>query len=522
MIAGLLVILSGMLCVHTRLITEFNAVMWIPCGLAFSTLFLLGLEFWPFILAAELVLLFWIPYAPLAAILMSLGNVATYYYGARFLKNKLSSKTSLDRLKDLFIFLVLATFFIPLVLSSLEVIIQFIFGDLQISKLFVTWRGWWIGQGMSILVIGGFAINFKNDRKHWWALFRERKWEALFLFPVIIGICIFIFTPLSELNHSLLIRPYVLFSMMLWASLRFDLMGAILTSIIIAATAEAGGLSGFVAFSTATIDPNDRMVMLQFILAAITLTGLVVATTVREKSEALEARNEFLDIASHELKTPITSLKLQFQLLQRRIDKQSELMPAETEQLVFLGKVDRQVNRLVKIVEQLLDGSRAERKLIELEVEKVNLNDLILQLTERLASEIQNSKCTLKLELASDLNGTWDPFRIEQVLENLISNAIRYASGSLIEIIATTQDHYVQILVRDHGPGLDPIKLHSIFDRFMRASETRHVQGLGLGLFITRRIVEAHGGSISVDSTLGKGTTFTVILPIKVPVATPT
>jgi signal transduction histidine kinase len=512
---GLLLIFSGMMGVHIRLITGFNAPIWIPSGIAFSTLFLLGLEYWPFIFIADLVLFFWLPYPPIAAVVAAAGNIAIYYYSARFLKNRLSSNTSLDRLRDLFLFVSLATLLLPLLLSSMEVIIHFVFGDLPIDQLFFTWRGWWIGQGMSILVVGGVAINLKNDRKHWMPILRQRKWEALFLFLVMTGMCIFIFTPMAHYTHSLLIKPYVLFSLMLWSTLRFDLLGATTTSFIITAVAHVGGLLGFVAFASSNIDPTERMVMFQFFLAAITLTGLVVSTTVREKSEALDARNEFLDIASHELKTPITSLKLQLQLLQRRLGRQPELTPAELEQLTFLTKVDRQVNRLVKIVEQLLDVSRAERKVMELELESISLNELISQLTERMAGDIQNAKCTLKIDLSGQLNGFWDPFRVEQILENLISNAIKYASGHLIEVKGAIKGNRVELTVHDDGPGIHPAKLHTIFDRFVRASETRHVQGLGLGLFITRKIVEAHGGLIFVDSTLGKGTTFTVILPVK-------
>jgi signal transduction histidine kinase len=242
---------------------------------------------------------------------------------------------------------------------------------------------------------------------------------------------------------------------------------------------------------------------------------MVVAATVREKSEALEARNEFLDIASHELKTPITSLKLQLQLLQRRLDHKNDLTPAEMEHITFLKKVDHQVNRLVKIVEQLLDVSRAERNLLQLEREEVILNDLVQNLADRLSGDLMNAKCSLKLNFPGEIKGNWDPFRMEQVLENLISNAIKYAPCKAIEVSAAIKNDLVEIRVKDQGPGIPVEKQHSIFDRFVRATETRHVQGLGLGLFITRRIVEAHGGTIKVKSGSDIGTTFTVLIPLK-------
>ena len=159
----------------------------------------------------------------------------------------------------------------------------------------------------------------------------------------------------------------------------------------------------------------------------------MVAATVREKSEALDARNEFLDIASHELKTPITSLKLQLHVMQRKLEKQAELIGAEPEpeQVLALQKVDRQVTRLVKIVEQLLDVSRADRKQLVLEREDVDLQELTRSLTERLSSDLSHAKCKVDLNFSAGGKGKWDPFRLEQVMENLLSNAMKYAPGRL-------------------------------------------------------------------------------------------
>lgn len=509
-----LIFVGGILCLIAKSQSAFGALIWLPTGLSFTFLFLVGLEFWPFVYLGDLLVHFYGHLPPLFLVCAPISSVTINYFLARYLRKLISSKLALSRLRDLFIFLLIGVLLDSLLVSSINVILFLLLVDNASQNPLSLWRDWWIADGMATLVVGGFLINWINFRNEEKPELLQKKWEALFVFFAILGTCIFLFTPLADYNHSLLVKPYFLYTLMLWASLRFNLLGATLTSMIMVLTSLIGETYGFVAFSTSNIDPSDRMVMLQLLIATIAFTGMVVASTVREKTEALEAKNEFLDIASHELKTPITSLKLQLQLLQKRIEKNLNPTPADIEQKHFLVKVERQVNRLVKIVEQLLDVSRVERDLVELDREDVNLTELIQQLSDRLSSDLQAAKCQLKLSLEDRIYGSWDPFRLEQVFENLISNAIKYAPGQPIEVSSSLNGAFAEIKVKDQGPGIEPTKLPTIFDRFIRASEIRHVQGLGLGLFITRRIIEAHGGTISVKSAPGQGSTFSVLLPL--------
>jgi signal transduction histidine kinase len=514
LLISLLQFLSGVLCLATNSHTGFSSVIWLPTAIAFTTLFTLGLNWWPFVILGDLAFFVYAGFNPLVIFFMTLGNTGLLYFCARYLRTKIHYLTNFSRLRDLYLYFI-ACATVSLIVASYAVTVHVLFGNIPLTRMFDTWRSWWTAQGMGLLILGSFLITWKNDKAHRVPLLAKRKWESILLFSFILGLNIFIFTPLVQYNHTLLIKPYFLFSVMLFTALRFDLVGATFASILISGTSIVGGLFGYVAFATTVSSQDDRMLMLQFMISAITITGLTVAATVREKTEALDARNEFLDIASHELKTPITSLKLQLQLLQRRLDQKVDLSPAEIEQTTFLKKVDRQVNRLVKIVEQLLDVSRAERNLLELEREEVILNDLIQSLADRLSSDLMNAKCSLKIDLPKDTKGYWDPFRLEQVLENLLSNAIKYAPGKAIEVNGTLKLDCVELVVKDHGAGIPLEKQHTIFDRFVRATEIRHVQGLGLGLFITKRIVEAHGGSIKVRSVIGEGTAFTLLLPFK-------
>jgi signal transduction histidine kinase len=336
--------------------------------------------------------------------------------------------------------------------------------------------------------------------------------EAFVLGLIILSTCLFVYTPLVAYNHSLIIRPFFLFSLMIWAAVRFDVFGATSALLILAATSIYGNVLGFVSTS-GNVAPAERMILQQYFTIALGFTGLVISAAIREKEAALEARSEFLSIASHELKTPIAALSLQFQVAERKLQAKSDHDTHETEQLAFLEKTGRQISRLVQIVEQLLDVSKIDRKVVSLQFEKIELGHFIRTLVERLESNLRDAHCTVSLHLQNEINCHWDSIRFEQVFENLISNAIKYAPGKPIRIEAKEVAGIVEIAVCDSGPGIEKSKQSQVFERFIRANSSPQIKGLGLGLFITRQIVKAHGGTIWVESKPGEGTSFLMKIP---------
>jgi signal transduction histidine kinase len=336
-----------------------------------------------------------------------------------------------------------------------------------------------------------------------------RKWELLVLAAVVVGMSAMNFTPLNEALPSLLWRPYFLFSVMLWAAFRFDLFGSIFMSLLLFATATVGTFLGFSLYMNYPAD--DRIVLLQLFIATIATTGLVLAAAVREKERAVDARDEFLGIASHELKTPITSLKLQIQMERRKLEKAA--IPAAEAHLGFTRGMERQANRLVNIVEQLLDVSRMGRHHVALDVSEFDPAEMIRELASRLAPDFAHAKNTLELRLQDGLQCKWDRFRIEQVLENLLSNALKYAPGKPVIVVLAENGNEIEVIVRDEGPGIPEEKQSHIFNRFVRVNASPNIKGLGLGLFISKQLVEAHGGRIWARSRNGQGTTFYIQLP---------
>jgi PAS domain S-box-containing protein len=235
----------------------------------------------------------------------------------------------------------------------------------------------------------------------------------------------------------------------------------------------------------------------------------------RESQEAVRARDEFLTVAAHELRTPLTSLRLQLQLLRR----QAESGDAAGVQLCSRCEaMERQVGRLSSLISMLLDVSRLATGRLSLEPREVDLAQLAGQLAEAFVGEFQRVGATLRVRIAeAPLVGRWDALRLEQVVVNLLSNAVRYGCGKPVELTLWREGDTAVLSVKDQGIGISRADLARIFGKFERAVSERHYGGLGLGLYITRQIVDAMSGSIQVDSHPGEGSTFTVRLPLNLP-----
>jgi signal transduction histidine kinase len=241
--------------------------------------------------------------------------------------------------------------------------------------------------------------------------------------------------------------------------------------------------------------------------------AIEAARLYRAAQQATQARDEFLSVAAHELKTPLTSLQLLLQSLVR-----ADATDAKSSPELFdnrLRMLERSTSRLSELVVKLLDASRISAGRLQLEREDVDLAAITREVCARFTAEAQRAGSSLAVYADSPAVGSWDPMRIEQVITNLLSNAVKYAAGAAIDVRVESSETAAKLIVRDRGIGIPENRLDKIFDRFERAASSRHYGGLGLGLYISRQIVEAHGGSISVTSCPGEGSTFTVELPCK-------
>ncbi len=233
-------------------------------------------------------------------------------------------------------------------------------------------------------------------------------------------------------------------------------------------------------------------------------------------TQAVRIRDDFILIASHELRTPLTPLKMQLYTLTKHIRESENVLPKGKELASIINSSDRQVNRLIQLAENLLDVSRLSRGLLVLNRETIDLSELVLEIIKRYQTESEKAHCEIELDLQPGIKGSWDLLRIEQSIINLLTNALKYGSGKPILIRTLAFDHRAQFIIQDHGIGIAKKDISKLFERFERAAPLTSYGGLGLGLFITRQIIEAHGGTIKVESNLGAGSTFTFELPLEI------
>lgn len=231
--------------------------------------------------------------------------------------------------------------------------------------------------------------------------------------------------------------------------------------------------------------------------------------------EAIHVRDEFLSIASHELRTPLTPLKLQVQGLLAGIRK-GTLPSFKEDRLERMAETcEKAISRLSNLIENLLDVSRINMGRLVLNFEKFDLVNLAQEIIERYRTQILASGSEVNLHTNEPVEGHFDRLRMEQVLVNLLTNGLKYGKGLPIDITVTIESGVATLEFKDQGLGIEPQHHEKIFQRFERINSSDTLGGMGLGLFITKQIVEAHGGTISVQSTLGHGATFIVKLPLR-------
>jgi signal transduction histidine kinase len=232
-----------------------------------------------------------------------------------------------------------------------------------------------------------------------------------------------------------------------------------------------------------------------------------------EAEKAVRLREEFLAIASHELKTPLTALLGYAQLFQSRAKRMTDLSERDT---LILNGILQQADRLLRMINALLDVSRIEHGRLRLERARVEVNTLL----HKIVQGIETMSSQHRFELQSAADDVWidgDVLRLEQVFYNLLSNAIRYSPhGGAISTSITADNTQAMIAIRDEGIGIPAKELPNLFERFYRASNASasDISGVGIGLYVVQDIVKLHGGIVTVASEEGQGSTFTVCLPL--------
>jgi Na+/proline symporter/signal transduction histidine kinase len=275
---------------------------------------------------------------------------------------------------------------------------------------------------------------------------------------------------------------------------------------------DALGVLALFADDPRQLSSPDHVALCEALARRIAI-ALENARLYRGAEDAVRARDRFLAVASHELKTPLTPLRIRISALERLVSRGAlEHVPREKLVELFTG-AEGQVMRMARLVDDLLDVTRMSLKRLRLAPEPMDLRQSAADVIERHLAEIAQSGCEVRLEASGPATGSWDRTRVEQVITNLLTNALKYAPRAAVEVRIEADEARARVVVRDHGPGIAPADQARIFRPFERASSDPEVGGFGLGLFIVREIVEAHGGALRLVSSPGGGATFEVELP---------
>ncbi|WP_419710647.1 hybrid sensor histidine kinase/response regulator [Pseudomonas sp. NFX224] len=233
-----------------------------------------------------------------------------------------------------------------------------------------------------------------------------------------------------------------------------------------------------------------------------------------ELQQAVRMRDDFMSIVAHEVRTPLNGLILETQLRKMHLARDNAAAFSLDKMHAMVDRDERQIKSLIRLIEDMLDVSRIRTGKLSIRPTLFDLSTLVHGLLQNFAQQIEAADASVSLDAEQPVIGNWDEFRIEQVISNLLTNALRYGAKSPITVKVYSENGEARVEVRDFGIGISEENQQRIFQQFERVTAKHAVAGLGLGLFISEQIVTAHGGTITVDSRIGEGALFRVCLPL--------
>lgn len=236
--------------------------------------------------------------------------------------------------------------------------------------------------------------------------------------------------------------------------------------------------------------------------------------TQNELEQAVRMRDDFMSIVAHEVRTPLNGLILETQLRKMHLARDNAGAFTLDKMHAMVDRDERQIKSLIRLIEDMLDVSRIRTGKLSIRPSRFDLTQLVGNLLQNFAPQIDEAESSVSFLAEQPVEGSWDEFRIEQVVSNLLTNALRYGAKGSIDVRVYSRDGQARVEVRDHGIGISEENQKRIFQQFERVSAKTVVAGLGLGLFISEQIVAAHGGSITVESKIHQGSLFRVCLPL--------
>ena len=515
-------------------VSGFATFVWPPTGIALATLIIFGRKYWPGIFLGAFLVNTTAGAAPLVALGMAIGNTLEAV-SAAYVLNLFGFRKDLDRIRDFTLLIGFAALVSTLIGATIGSTSLLFGGKVTSSTYGSTWMAWWVGDMLGDIVIAPFLL-LLTVRPHF-TVTTKRASEAAALYISFIVTSLFIFGENPNNVIGLEGFPYLLFPFLIWATLRFNVRTITILILILSGFSVWAAKYGHGPFIGQSL--HDSLFASQLYLGITSATFLAFSAVVSERKRAQRTekhlnkslqrslsattaelkqeqqvdrlRDEFVASASHELRTPITSIKAYAQILERELS-----LSFNKKQSRMAADINRQADKLTRLVSDLFDVSKVETGTLSLHKTSFDMNILLDKIVDDFGVS-HPDRDIYKMGKAGQIYA--DHQRIEQVVLNLLTNASKYSNPSGKIIIRTNANaKNIMVSVRDYGPGISKSDIRKIFRRFYRTpdkvNQKRATSGLGLGLYISQEIIRQHGGKITVESRLGKGSIFSFTLPI--------
>jgi signal transduction histidine kinase len=505
-------------------VAGFATLVWAPSGLALATLLILGPGLWPGVFIGAF-LANVLTGAPVPVALgIGVGNTLETVLAAYTLRRIPGFQVSLERLADVIGLIVLAAGLSTMVSATIGVICLYLGGIVHSGELAETWRAWWLGDLIADLLVAPVLLVWATGPRRLGN--SKRRVEALALGVAVIGASLLIFggavgipTPTGRVAQA-----YMFFPLLIWAALRFGQRGAITTAFTVSVIAVWGTALGHGPFVRPAL--HQSLIALQAFMGIAAATFLVLAASIAERrhaedemrlahtdaAEANRAKAEFLAVMSHELRTPLNAISGYVDLLSLGVDgKLTE------RQQTSLSRIQLNQQHLLSLIDDVLSFAKIEAGRLTVDVRSVAIHGVVETLEAIVRPELERKDLVFSYEPGDNaLSARADPEKLRQILLNFLANAIKFTpEGGRIQIGADSYEESVRIWVSDTGIGIPSDMVAHVFEPFFQVEQgtTRRYPGIGLGLAIARDLANAMNGEVRIESTVGTGTTISLLLP---------
>ena len=501
----------------------FATLVWPPSGLALAALLIFGRRLWPGILLGAFAANLLTGAPALVALGIAAGNTLEAVLAVYALRRIPGFEVSLGRVRDAVALIVFAAVLSTMVAATIGVTSLYFAGIVSSPRYAETWRAWWLGDLSGALLVAPVLLVWASPPRQLGS--PTRLLEASALGVLVIAASMLIFGTSPGQDATMFPYAYMVFPLLIWAALRFGQRGAVSTAFIVSVIAVGGTAMGRGPFATPVL--HESLYVLQTFIAVAAATFLVMGASISERlraenemraahrqaAQANAAKAEFLAVMSHELRTPLNAISGYVDLLSLGVDG-----PLTNKQRTALARIQLNERHLLALIDDVLSFVKLEAGHLELGIEAVLVDDVLATLEALVRPELLRKELSFSCDPCYDgLSVRADPEKLRQILLNFLANAIKFtAPGGRITVGAEDRGELVRIWVSDTGIGIPSDQIARVFDPFFQVEQgpTRRYPGIGLGLAIARDLSHAMGGEVRLDSTVGVGTTISVLLPV--------